>query len=72
MKPSRLVWLGIILVGVPYILIDIQSDYQERGEIYFPEEVNYFQLALAIITIIGVIVIRRNLDNNYRVVKKHE
>lgn len=70
MKPSRLVWLGIILVGVPYILIDIQSDYEERGEIYFPDKVNYFQLALAIITIIGVIVIRRNLDNNYRVVKK--
>lgn len=70
MKPSRLVWLGIILVGVPYILIDVQSDYDEFGKIKFPTEINYFQLALSIITIIGVIIIRRNLDNNYMVVKK--
>jgi len=70
MKPSHLVWLGIFLVGVPHVLINIQSDYEEHGEIYFPDKVNYFQLALSIITIIGVIVIRRNLDNKYRVVKK--
>jgi hypothetical protein len=70
MKPSRLVWLGIILVGVPYMMINIQSDYEEFGEIQFPDKVNYFQLALTVITIIGVIFIRRNLDKNYKVIRK--
>lgn len=70
MKPSRLVWLGIILVGVPYMMINIQSDYEEYGEIQLPEKVNYFHLAIAIVTLVGVIVIRRNLDNNYKVVRK--
>ncbi len=69
MKASGLWFLGVITVGIPYIILDALSDIEERGELYMPElDVTSFILMGAGV-IIGWFMINQ-LDKRYEVKKR--